>query len=205
MTGVVGAVDGCHIKIDAPKYSPSSYINRKGFHSIVLQGICNEKMEFIDVYVGEVGSVHDACVFRRSEIHDRLKQHLLAEDEHILGDAAYPLSTFLLVPYKDNGFLTQRQKIFNTKLSSCRIKIEQAFGILKMRFRRLKYVETKDIRTIVQLVMAGCILHNIILKYGDFENMDNFEILEYGEEEDLPNSLETSSGVSKRENISRNL
>lgn len=35
--GVIGAVDGTHIKISAPKYHSESYVNRKGFHSIQLQ------------------------------------------------------------------------------------------------------------------------------------------------------------------------
>lgn len=34
---VIGAVDGTHIKIAAPKLHPEAYINRKGYHSIQLQ------------------------------------------------------------------------------------------------------------------------------------------------------------------------
>lgn len=33
-TGVIGAIDGCHIKIDKPNNDPDSYINRKGYYSI---------------------------------------------------------------------------------------------------------------------------------------------------------------------------
>lgn len=35
--GVIGAVDGTHIKISAPKDHSESYINRKEFHSMQLQ------------------------------------------------------------------------------------------------------------------------------------------------------------------------
>lgn len=34
---VIGAIDGTHINIPAPKENPESYINRKGNHSIQLQ------------------------------------------------------------------------------------------------------------------------------------------------------------------------
>jgi len=34
---VIGAIDGTHIKITAPKKHPEAYINRKGYHSMQLQ------------------------------------------------------------------------------------------------------------------------------------------------------------------------
>lgn len=34
---VIGAIDGTHINIPAPKHYPESYVNRKGHHSIQLQ------------------------------------------------------------------------------------------------------------------------------------------------------------------------
>lgn len=38
---LIGAIDGTHISITAPKENPESYVNRKGVHSIQLQvGTC---------------------------------------------------------------------------------------------------------------------------------------------------------------------
>lgn len=34
---IIGAIDGTHINIPAPKHNPEAYINRKGHHSIQLQ------------------------------------------------------------------------------------------------------------------------------------------------------------------------
>lgn len=34
---VLGAIDGTHISITAPKDHPEAYINRKGIHSVQLQ------------------------------------------------------------------------------------------------------------------------------------------------------------------------
>jgi hypothetical protein len=36
---VIGALDGCHVKINRPQHHQDSYINRKGFHSVLIQGI----------------------------------------------------------------------------------------------------------------------------------------------------------------------
>lgn len=33
----IGAIDGTHIRIDAPKKNSADYVNRKGFHSVQLQ------------------------------------------------------------------------------------------------------------------------------------------------------------------------
>ncbi|XP_025154163.1 putative nuclease HARBI1 isoform X2 [Harpegnathos saltator] len=51
---VIGAVDGTHVKITAPQEHSESYINRKGFHSIQLQVICNPQLQFIHCYAGQV-------------------------------------------------------------------------------------------------------------------------------------------------------
>lgn len=40
---VIGCVDGTHIRIQAPHENENGYVNRKGFHSINVQGICNHE------------------------------------------------------------------------------------------------------------------------------------------------------------------
>ncbi|KAH7949472.1 hypothetical protein HPB49_011036 [Dermacentor silvarum] len=52
---VIGAIDGCHIRIVRPTEREEDYYNRKKFHSIILQGICNADMVFTDVFVGYPG------------------------------------------------------------------------------------------------------------------------------------------------------
>ena len=41
--GVIGCVDGKHIKIQGPTENENDYVNRNGFHSINVQAICNYK------------------------------------------------------------------------------------------------------------------------------------------------------------------
>ena len=65
-------MDGTHIQIDRPSKDPDSYINRKGFHSIQMQGICNHNRKFIDIFIGYPGSVHDARVFNNAPILEKL-------------------------------------------------------------------------------------------------------------------------------------
>lgn len=65
---VVGAVDGCHVPIIGPEQSPDDYINRKGFHSLILQGLVDFDYRFLDICVGWPGKVHDARVFKNSPL-----------------------------------------------------------------------------------------------------------------------------------------
>ncbi|XP_018576615.1 putative nuclease HARBI1 isoform X2 [Anoplophora glabripennis] len=56
--GIVGAIDGCHISIKGPPGNAIDYYNRNNYNSIILQATCNDKKEFIDIYVGAPGRLH---------------------------------------------------------------------------------------------------------------------------------------------------
>lgn len=169
---VIGCIDGSHIPIRGPT-NDNSYYNRKGYHSMILQGICNSKLEFIDIFCGWPGSAHDARVWQNSPIYNKLKEdNILPEKYHLLGDSAYPLDNFIMVPFKDNGHLTERQKMFNRRLCSSRVVIEQTFGILKEVFRRLKYLNLLNLNYFKYIVTAACVLHNYRIKRNIFyDNM----------------------------------
>lgn len=97
-----------------------------------MQVVCDHTRLFTHVYVGNVGSVHDARVFRLSGLQNYiLDPAKFPYDSHLIGDAAYPLLKQLMVPYTDNGHLTQRQKNYNFCLSSSRMAVERAIGLLK--------------------------------------------------------------------------
>lgn len=127
-----GALDGSHIPISAPVEHHTDYYNRKGFYSIVLQGLVDHRYCFIDVYTGWPGSVHDARVFSQSSLFNKGKKGTLFPNWIdkigdadvpivILGDSAYPLLCWLMKPFPHKGALTQGQKKYNYKLSSARV------------------------------------------------------------------------------------
>ncbi|GLV40088.1 uncharacterized protein CBL_03764 [Carabus blaptoides fortunei] len=118
LENVIGAIDGSHIPIKRPKEHDVDYVNRKGWHSIVLQGTVNEKKIFIDVSCGEPGSLHDARVLRKfalyaqaTTIRNFFRQYLL------LGDSAYPSLPWLVPPFGDNGHLSQNQLVCYTSFA----------------------------------------------------------------------------------------
>ena len=70
---MAGAIDGCHVRIVPPGAFASDYFNRKLFHSIQFQAICDHKGRFLDVHVGFPGSVHDAGVLKSSPFRDEIR------------------------------------------------------------------------------------------------------------------------------------
>ena len=108
---------------------------------MLLQAVCNAKQEFINVYCGWPGSVHNAKMWQHSQLYRKLEEvphSMLPSGCYLLGDCAYPIKPYMIVPFKDNGTLTARQRRFNARLSSTCVVIEQAFGRLKSQFHRLK-------------------------------------------------------------------
>ena len=93
-------------------------------------------------------------------------------DKIIIGDSAYPLKAWLVTPFRDLGNLNQAQKRFNKRMSSCRQVVERKIGHLKGRFRRLKEIGARELKTIACTILAGCILHNLCIKSN--EEIDEF-------------------------------
>ena len=179
--GTIGCIDGCHIKILSPsKNLQSDYIDRTLSHSIILMAVCDSKKKFTYISVGAPGSFHDQRVLRGTDLWSHIDTEDGTHDDifpsghyHILGDSAFKLMEKLIVPYKDNGSLTTRHKKFNTELSRARGLIENAFGWLKGRFRRLKFIHAKLSR-VPYIIRACAVLHNIALEFPEFEKYLEF-------------------------------
>lgn len=114
-----------------------------------------------------------------------------------------------MVGFKDNGHLTPHQRRFNIILSKKRVVIENAFALLKGRYRRLKFIETVRMDLISLLIITDCILHNICIFNGDmFEDIMDTEVEVAEEVRNRPNNLHDIEeealhlqAIAKRNNI----
>ena len=178
----VGAIDGSHIPICAPLQNHTDYYNRKGWYSMVVQAVVDHDYLFRDICVGWPGSVHDARIFVNSSIYKRITEDKLIEStgfrtilgQHItpciIGDSAYPMQTWLLKPFSHSTSLNSQQKYFNYRLSRARIVVENAFGRLKARWRRLMKRNDMSTEHIPTVISACCILHNLCEIHGEYFN-----------------------------------
>jgi len=85
-----------------------------------VQVVCDSCGLFTHCYAGHVSSVHDARVLRNSPMVDFLQlfETYFPDNSHIIGDAAYGTHPHVMVPFRDNGHLTNAQKNFNYCLST---------------------------------------------------------------------------------------
>ncbi|XP_071636126.1 putative nuclease HARBI1 isoform X2 [Temnothorax longispinosus] len=159
--GVIGCIDGSYINIKTPAHKiASTYANRHDKTSITLQAICDAKRKFIDVFTGVPGKVHDARVFKLSDVKQKLPQ-ICGKNYHILGDSAYPIREWLLVPFKNYGNLREMENRYNKKHCQTRIDMHK-------------------VEKITKFIVCCCVLHNLCIDNNDIWDEDD---IPYNEEE----------------------
>ena len=164
---VVGAVDGSHIPIVAPRLHAADYFNRKGFHSILLQGVVSSRCVFWDFDIGWAGSMHDANLWAMSDIGKFCEDGRLSPYA-LVGDAAYPCRPWMLAPYKGHkDGLTKEEYNWNFVQSSTRMCVERAFSMLKGRWRILLKRIDVNLKNVPNLVSTCLVLHNMCIIFGD--------------------------------------
>ncbi|XP_064455042.1 putative nuclease HARBI1 [Ornithodoros turicata] len=160
--GIVGAVDGTHIRIQAPVQHEENYINRKGFHSLNGQVVVDANSYITNVVAKWPGSVHGSRILRSSCIGERF------ESGHIrgmlLGDSGYPCRPWLMTPFlRPNG---HAQEMYNEAHKTSRSVVERAIGQLKRRFACLHGELQMAPERCCGIVVACCILHNLAKQLG---------------------------------------
>ena len=138
--GCFGSIDGLAIKIKQPTLTDllrdaGAYFSRKGFFALNCQAICDAHKRILWISSRHIGSSHDSRAFKDTQLHDLLvekKKFLLDNHLFLVGDSAYDLESFILIPH-DNPSPLSPEDAYNYYHSNCRIRIECCFGELIMR------------------------------------------------------------------------
>lgn len=185
---VIGCIDGTHVKINTPSKGqfPDEYINRKGYHSINVQCVCDANCYFLDVDASWPGSVHDNRIFKNSILYERLQRRNLGM---LFGDKGYGLTPFLLTPYRENGVIEDYFNKIHKRVRNC---IERAFGQCKKRFYCLQNTLNISLERAGQTIVACMILHNLSknFKDSDFDDDEHVDDLQFDENEYLHRDIQ---------------
>ncbi|XP_041349161.1 uncharacterized protein LOC121368490 [Gigantopelta aegis] len=164
--GVIGAVDGTHVRLQAPSDNEPAFVNRKGYHSINIQAICDDEGRFTNIVAKWPGSTHDSHVFRTSAICTHLETRAFnLDDGIILGDSGYACSPFLMTPFLNTA--TRKQARYNVCHKSTRNVIERTFGRWKRRFGCLHGEIRMEPERVCKIVLSCAVLHNIAVERNE--------------------------------------
>ncbi|KAF2887678.1 hypothetical protein ILUMI_18495, partial [Ignelater luminosus] len=159
---VIGVIDYTHIAIVAPpaeneEFPGRLFINRKVYHSINCQIICEADLKILAVNERYPGSVHDAAIWSTSAIYQHGER-----SSRLLGDSGYPLQPWLFTQIIRAAANTL-QGNYNRRLASARNTIEICIGIWKMKFRCLLHHWTLhyDHVRAGKIIYACSVLHNM--------------------------------------------
>ena len=167
---VVGVNDGTHIEIlCVDSESRVDYFSRKQRYTINTQAVVGANLMFLHIATGYPGSLHDARILRLSNLCTRAEREEILKTPSkiidgfsvrplLLSDSAYPMTLWQVKPFSFTLNLTEREKLFNKHLSLARVIVEQAFGVLKGRFRIL--LKRMDIG-LENTVKTIFVLHNM--------------------------------------------
>ncbi|XP_076860382.1 putative nuclease HARBI1 [Brachyhypopomus gauderio] len=173
----VGVIDSLHIPVKSPPQGPGGTApqgcwNSRGRSSVVLQGVVNAQGTFWDVCAGFPGSTDDLTVLQSSELWTMAGQGGLCPQPSrqllgqplgylLLGDAGYPLQSWLLKCYPPSAQLTPQQHTFNAHLSHCHGVITHTLRRLRARWQCLHSGNDGDLDLVPKMAVASCVLHNI--------------------------------------------
>uniref|UniRef100_A0A667X5Q1 Putative nuclease HARBI1 n=1 Tax=Myripristis murdjan TaxID=586833 RepID=A0A667X5Q1_9TELE len=155
LPNIIGAIDCTHITIKAPSHNEYSYVNRKGFHSINAQIICDANMSLLNVVARWPGGTHDSFILQNSSVGVRLQAGAV-EDGWLIGECYNILKLFFWDPA---GAAHARSRTI----------IERAIGLLKGRCLclsstggALQYKPEK----VCHIILACSVLHNLAIRQG---------------------------------------
>lgn len=172
----VGAIDGKHVRLKAPKNSGSLYYNYKEYFSMVLLAVVDANYKFIAIDVGSYGREGDAGIYLKSKIGKKIKNNTFnipapkalprtnnIVPHVIVGDEAFALHENLMKPYpRQQSTHDSTKAVYNYRLSRARRTTENAFGILCAYFRLFFVPIATNPKTTDKLIVSACILHNIL-------------------------------------------
>lgn len=165
--GVVGAIDGTHVRIQAPSEHEEVYVNRHLYHSINVQLVVDASSRIRSVVAKWPGSVHDARMLSESGLAEQFDSG--RRQGIILGDSGYPCRPWLMTPFRCPN--TEGKRRYNRAHGTTRAVVERAIGQLKRRFHCLHAELRMKPERCCTVILACCVLHNIAKQYPSSEGI----------------------------------
>ena len=169
-----GALDVKHVATKKPAKSGSQYYNYKCLFSIIILALVDANYQFLWADVGGVGSQPDGQIYNASELAEVLRSGEinppddapLPNDDRphqffFLADDVFPLKSNMMKPYSRRN-LSFEEKIANYRISRGSRVVENAFGILALRWQCLLSTMQQKPNVVQVIVKTTMVLHNLM-------------------------------------------
>ncbi|XP_017473642.1 PREDICTED: putative nuclease HARBI1 [Rhagoletis zephyria] len=194
---VVGCIDCTHVKIQSPGgVNAEIFRNREGYFSYNVQAVCNANLEITDLVCRWPGSAHDANIFNNSRIKHRFELNQF-KDCFILGDSGYGVSRYMMTPLLHPN--TAAERLYNESQIRTRNCVERCFGVWKRRFPVLSAGLRVSQNTVMAVIVACGVLHNIARQNRD---ADPSEEENFTAEESTENAMEADESTTETPGVS---
>ncbi|XP_054920477.1 putative nuclease HARBI1 [Dermacentor andersoni] len=120
---VVGAIDGTHVRIQAPEENEEAYVNRHFYHSINVQLVVDANCRILDVVAKWPGGTHDARMLANSSLAKRFDRGV--HTGLLLGDSGYPCRPWLMTPFRTPD--TPGKRRYNAAHGTTRAVVERKY------------------------------------------------------------------------------
>jgi hypothetical protein len=143
--------------------NPAAYFNRKVFYALAVQAAVGANYKFHFLSTVAPGSVHDSLAFTVTDLCNHLSSGNFPSWAAIVADEAHACTESVLTPWSGRRLPWEKDS-FNYWLSSCRMTVEQAFGIFVARFVIFWKPLPFSIQKCALVVTVAAKIHNFILE-----------------------------------------
>jgi hypothetical protein len=114
--------------------------------------------------------VQDSRIWKNSVVSQVLQAH----NPLLLGDEGYPISPWLMTPFRQPS--TPQQREFNKVFTKERVIIERCFGQLKRCFPILHYKVRLNLEKVASLIITCFVFHNVAKYLGDNDDFPDGDL-----------------------------
>jgi hypothetical protein len=170
--GLVVQIEGLStLELDTICLDDDAFRNRKGYFGLIVQAFCDAFCMFRYFEMSWPGATPDITAYKQTALYRMFMAGTIPEGFHMVLDEAYSsvsdeqhLSPFTKAQLDSartaQPDLYNQMKTFNNILSSQRITIERAFGMLVRKFGILWRALRYDLATNILVVQTCAKLHN---------------------------------------------
>ncbi|KAI4455517.1 hypothetical protein MML48_9g00004453 [Holotrichia oblita] len=162
---VIGAMDCTLIRIDSPGGDDADIFRcRKSYFALNVQIVSDSKLKIRNILARWPGSAHDQTISNNSSLQQAFGNRNFGK-YLLIGDSGYSVQPYLMTKLQQTR--TAAENLYNESIIRTRNTVERQYGVWKRRFPILRLGMRMKFETVMNVIVATAILHNIVLDMNE--------------------------------------